>query len=481
MGGELWRRGASDLARAIRTKEASSREVVQAHLDRIAQVNRSVNAVTQILDKTALEAAGAADAALARGENVGPLHGVPFTVKVNVDVAGSATTAGMPVFADALPAADAPAVARLRAAGAIPLARTNMPDGGMRWHTASSLHGVTLNPWNPAITPGGSSGGEAAALATGMTPLGIGNDIGGSVRWPSQCCGTATLRPTLGRIAHHASTIDIELPVSYQMFLVQGPMARHARDLRLALSVMSGADARDPWSVPAMLEGSGISDRVGPLLDRVRRGPLRVAMTTDPGGLGVEPAIAEGVRKAARALADAGCVVEEIDPPAVAEAHDLWGALLGTESRAMVLPLLGQLLSGDPLAIFEYLVESFPALDLAGHVEGLARRNRVARDWALFLEKYDVILGPVSCATPFEAGADLASREGFANILLGMRLVTAVNLLGLPAAVVPVGIADGLPLAVQIVGARFREDLCLQAAEAIEDRLGVITPIDPRG
>ena len=480
MTDELWRSGAADLARLIRDKEASSREVVQAHLDRIAQVNPKVNAVTEVLERTALEAAAAADAALARSQDVGTLHGVPFTVKVNVDVAGSATTAGMPLFADARPAADAPVVARLRAAGAIPLARTNMPDGGMRWHTASSLHGVTLNPWNPALTPGGSSGGEGAALATGMTPLGIGNDIGGSVRWPSQCCGVTALRPTLGRVAHHSSTIDIELPISYQMFLVQGPMARQARDLRLALRAMNGSDARDPWTVPAPLEGSGLSDRIGPLHERDRRGPLRVAVTTDPGGLGVDPAIAGGVRNAARALADAGCVVEEIDPPAVAEAHDLWGALLGTESRAMVLPLLGQLLSGDALAIFEYLVESFPALDLAGYVEGLARRNRLARDWALFLGSHDVILGPASCAQPFEAGADLSSRDVFAKILLGMRLITAVNLLGLPAAVVPVGVADGLPLAVQIIGARFREDFCLQAAEAIEDRLGVITPIDPR-
>ena len=467
MANDLWRLGAADLARAVRTKQVSGREVVRAHLDRIAQVNPSVNAVTEVLDKSALEAADAADAAIARGDDLGPLHGVPFTVKVNVDVAGSATTAGMPVFADALPAGDAPLVARLRRAGAIPIARTNMPDGGMRWHTASSLHGVTKNPWNPALTPGGSSGGEAAALATGMTPLGIGNDIGGSVRWPSQCCGTAALRPTLGRVAHYSSTLDIELPISYQMFLVDGPMARHARDLRLALSVMSGSDVRDPWSVPAPLEGT-------------EKQPLRVALTVDPGGLGVDPAIAEGVRKAARTLADTGCVIEEAEPPAVAEAHDLWGGLLATESRAMVLPLLGQLLSGEASTIFNYLVESFPETDLAGYVEALARRNRVARDWALFLERYDVILGPVSCEQPFETGADLASKDAFAKILFGMRLVTAVNLLGLPAAVVPVGIAGGLPLAVQIIGARYREDLCLRAAEAIEDRLGVITPIDPR-
>jgi len=468
MGSELWRRGAADLAALIRGKEASSREVVQAHLDRIARVNPTLNAVTETLEKSALEAAAAADTVLARGEAVGPLHGVPFTVKVNVDVAGSATTAGIPLFADALPEVDAPVVARLRAAGAIPIARTNMPDGGMRWHTASSLHGVTLNPWNPSLTPGGSSGGEGAALATGMTPLGIGNDIGGSVRWPAQCCGVAALRPTLGRVPHHSSTIDVELPISYQMFLVQGPMARHARDLRLALSVMSGADARDPWSIPAPR-------------DREGREPLRVALAIDPGGLGVDPGVAAGLRDAARALGDAGCVVEEADPPAVGEAHALWGGLLAAESRAMVLPLLGQLLSEDASTIFQFLVDSFPARDLAGYVEGLARRNRLAREWALFLDRHDVILGPVSCEPPFAADADLASREAFARILLGMRLVTPVNLLGLPAAVVPVGVVDGLPRAAQIIGARYREDVCLRVAQAIEDGLGVITPIDPRG
>lgn len=467
MANELWRRGAADLAALIRGKEASSREVVQAHLDRIAHVNPTLNAMTETLEKSALEAAAAADAALARGEEAGPLHGVPFTVKVNVDVAGSATTAGVPIFADTLPAGDAPAVARLRGAGAIPIGRTNMPDGGMRWHTASSLHGVTLNPWNRSLTPGGSSGGEGAALATGMTPLGLGNDIGGSVRWPAQCCGIAALRPTLGRVPHHASTIEVELPIAYQMFLVQGPMARHARDLRLALSVMSGADARDPWSIPAPGEREG-------------REPLRVALAIDPGGLGVDPGIAAGLREAARALGDAGCVIEEIDPPALGEAHDLWGTLLAAESRALVLPGFGQILSEDALTIFQFLVDAFPPCDLAGYAEGLARRNGLAREWGLFLDRHDVILGPVSCEPPFATGADLASREAFARILLSMRLITAVNLLGLPAAVVPVGVADGLPRAAQIIGARYREEVCLRVAEILEDRLGVLTPIDLR-
>ena len=246
---ELWRLGAADLAAAIRTRQVTSREVLEAHLARVAAVNPQVNAITTVLETQARAAADAADAALQRGDAVGPLHGVPVTVKVNIDVAGSPTTDGMPAFAGAIPGRDAPLVARLRAAGAIPFARTNMPDLGLRWHTDSSLHGATRNPWDPAVTPGGSSGGEAVAVATGMSPLGIGNDVGGSVRWPSQCCGTAAIRPTLGRLPHHDSTLPMEVPIAFRMFMTDGPIARHVRDLRLALSVGGGASPYDPWSV----------------------------------------------------------------------------------------------------------------------------------------------------------------------------------------------------------------------------------------
>lgn len=465
MDASLWRRGAGALAAAIRTRETSSREVVLAHLDRVAAVNPLLNAITEVRAEEALAAADAADAALARGEAPGPLHGVPVTIKVNVDVASSATTAGMPVFAADRPADDAPLVARLRAAGAIPFARTNMPDLGLRWHTASALHGVTRNPWDPRRTPGGSSGGEAAAIASGMSPLGIGNDIGGSVRWPSQCCGTVALRPTQGRIPHYDSTVPLEVPIAFRLMLTDGPMAREVADVALAFGVLQGADPRDPWSTTSA-PGSPTS-------------PLRVAVTIDPGGLGCEAAIADGVRRAAALLADAGCRVEEVEPPAVVEAHELWGTLLGAETRTMVLPFARTLLAPDALTVIEHLIGGFPEVDLAGYMEALARRTRVARDWSLFLDRFDLVLGPVACAAPFAPDADLTA-DGMGAIMRSMRLVTTCNLLGLPAAVVPVGVAGGLPQAVQLIATRHRDEACLAAAAIVERGTPRLLPIDPR-
>lgn len=462
---ELWQRSARDLAEAIRSREVSCREVLDAHLARVEAVNPALQAITEVRVDEARAAAGAADAALARGATVGPLHGVPVTVKVNVDVGGSPTTAGMPAFAADRPAADAPVVERLRAAGAIPFARTNMPDLGLRWHTASSLHGVTRNPWDAGRTAGGSSGGEAAAIASGMSPLGIGNDIGGSVRWPSQCCGTVAIRPTHGLVPHYDSTVPLEVPLAFRLMLTDGPMAREVGDVALALGVMAGADPRDPWSLtPARVEPPSV---------------LRVAVAVDPGGLGCHPTIAAGVRRAADLLAAAGCRVETVDPPAVVEAHELWGTLLAAETRTMVLPFARTLLAPDALTVVEHLVGGFPEVDLAGYMEALARRTRVARDWARFLDRYDVVLGPVSCAPPFRPDEDL-TLAAMTAIMRSMRLVTTCNLLGLPAAVVPVGVADGLPQAVQVIATRFREDRCLAAAAILEQGTPRILPIDPR-
>jgi amidase len=193
---DLWRMSATDLAEAIRSKHISSAEVVEAHLRRIEAVNPSVNAVTVVLSEQASQAAKVADRAVASGGELPPLHGVPFTVKENIDLAGTPTSHGVKALAGAYPGLDAPNVERVRAAGAIPIGRTNCPDLGIRWHTNSELRGATVSPWDRSRTPGGSSGGEAAALATGMTPLGLGNDLGGSLRWPAQCCGISSLKPT---------------------------------------------------------------------------------------------------------------------------------------------------------------------------------------------------------------------------------------------------------------------------------------------
>ena len=470
MENELWKSSAADLAQAIRGRRVSAREVVQAHLDRIAAVNDAVNAITVVLADRALTEADEADAAVARGGDLGPLHGVPMTVKENLDLAGSATTQGVVAMKDAVPAIDAPHVAQLRRAGAIPIGRTNLPDFGLRWHTDNALRGATRNPWDPARTPGGSSGGDAVALATGMTPLGNGNDYGGSLRIPSQFCGTAAIRPTLGRVAQASALAPTEPAFTVQLFQVQGPMARHVGDLRLALAAMSGPDPRDPWWTPAPLESPAPSTALP-----------RVAVVADPAGFGVHEDVESGVRQAAEALADAGYSVDEVEPPVVREAAELWSALVFAEITTTMLPLMRPLLSEGAATFMDLSLPQLSEVDLAGFMSALAARQAIARQWSEFHTRYPLVLGPVSTQPAFPVGRDVESAETVANLAGSLALVTTVNLLGLPAVAVPVGVVDGLPQGVQIIGDRYREDLCLDAADAIETRLGVVTPIDPTG
>jgi amidase len=461
----LFRRSAADLAAAIRAREVSAEEVVRAHLDRIDAVNSALNALVVVLREDALVAARAADRALASGSPVGPLHGVPFTVKENLDLAGSATTQGLRALENARPPQDAPITAQLRRAGAIPIGRTNLPDLGMRWHTDNELRGATRNPWDAARTPGGSSGGDAAALATGMTPLALGNDYGGSLRWPSQCCGTTALKPTPGRLARFGVAPQ-EAAITLQLYAVDGPMARHVRDLRLAFASMSGPDARDPWWTPAPLEGDAR--------------PTRVAVVRDPDGLGVDRDVAAGVARAADALANAGWAVEEAAPPSCERGMRIWAETICPELRVDTAPVMKSLGGRDALRFFEDFLAVMPDAGLAGYVRALADRNGYAREWAQFQERYPVVLGPVRTAPPFAVGSDLGGPDAVQAILHSMRLVVSVNLLGLPAVALPTGVERGLPQGVQVIAPRFREDLCLTAAQAIEQRLGVQTPIDPR-
>jgi amidase len=251
---EIWHLSATELAQRIARRQLSSAEVVNAHLARIDAVNPALNAVVRVLGDQAREAADLADRRLAVGETVGPLHGVPFTVKENIDMAGLPTTWGVPILAEAVVPMDAPVVERMRAAGAIPIGRTNLPDMALRIHTASSLHGLTRNPWHPDRTAGGSSGGEAAALASGISPIGLGNDIGGSLRNPANACGIASIRPSFGRVPDADCGQPGQL-LAVQLMNVQGPMARRVAEVRLGLRVLIGAHARDPYSIDAPFEG----------------------------------------------------------------------------------------------------------------------------------------------------------------------------------------------------------------------------------
>jgi amidase len=422
-----------------------------------------------VLADEARDAAVAADRKLAAGESIGPLHGVPFTVKENIDMAGLPTTWGVPALAQAVAPVDAPVVERMRAAGAIPIARTNLPDMALRAHTTSSLHGLTRNPWHPERTAGGSSGGEAAALASGMSPIGLGNDIGGSLRNPATACGIASIRPSAGRVPD-AGYIPVEDHLlAVQLLNVQGPMARRVADVRLGLRVLMGAHPRDPWSIDAPFDG--------PSLGR----PIRVAVVAEPPGGSTHPQVAATVRRAAQALAEAGYAVEEVCPPRYEDAISCWARLIMGDFNS-VLEQLQPMMGADAVAFLNTANQGVPPLaNAAAWSHLMVERDGVARAWSTFMADRPLLLSPTWTQLPFTHGFDSATPEGTAATMELMRPVVPANVLGLPSACVPAGRdeATGLPIGVLVTGRRFREDLCLEAAEAIEARLGLTTPIDP--
>src|SRR5271166_4264719 len=363
---ELWRRSAGALAAGIARKDFSCAEVVEAHLRRIDAVNPAVNAVVKTFAEEARRDAAEADRKLAAGEALGPLHGVPFTIKDNIDLAGCPTTWGIPAFAGVVAPSDAPIVERMRRAGAIAIGRTNLPDMGLRMHTESSLYGLTRNPWNPGRTTSGSSGGEAVALATGMSALGLGNDIGGSLRNPANACGIASIRPSQGRVPHAGFIPREDSLLAVQLMNTEGPMARRVGDVRVALSVLAGAHPRDPWSIDAPL-------------DRPRDAvTMRVAIVAEPPGGPTDPTVAKVVREAGAALRDGGYEVVEIAPPRYEEIAACFGQFLIGDFRS-VLDQLEPIMGKDGAFVLSVASARLPPLDAAAMSRVFAERYGLAR------------------------------------------------------------------------------------------------------
>ncbi|MFF4456524.1 amidase [Streptomyces goshikiensis] len=470
MQDDLWRMPATAQAEAVREGDVSAVELIDSHLERIAEVNPRINAVTQLMADSARGAAALTDRRRAAGHALGPLAGVPFTVKESTAVEGVATTFGTERFRDLVAPADAPPVARLRAAGAVPIGHSNIPTlilAGM--HTRSELFGDTVNPWDPARTPGGSSGGDGAAVATGMAALGLGNDSGGSVRIPAQFCGVAGLKPTSGRFPADHRVLGPDDPGPASQFLVtDGPLARTVADLRLAYEVLAGTDPRDPRAVPVPAYGEPLP------------GPVKVAVVADPGGHGVHPAIRAAVEAAAEALRDAGYDVREVpDVPRLDEALEAYGRITVTEF-APTWPVVRGLLGEGGDRYIAMAMERTPPASADALVKLMGTWLNIRRSWAEFLDAYPLLLGPVFTEPPVEPGLESRDRAGRDRVASAMRLCTVTSFVGVPSVAVPTGVAGGLPSGVQIVGRAFREDLCLAAARAVEDRLGVLTPIDPR-
>ena len=354
MSRPFWQQSACTLAADIGQGICTAEEVITSVLSRVDARNPEINAIVSRCDREALTAARAADKQIKRGEPVGPLHGVPITIKINVDVRGQATTNGMAVFRELYAPDHSPVVKHLLDAGAILIGRTNAPELSMRATTDNPLYGRTLNPWHTDASPGGSSGGGGAAAASGFGPIHHGNDIGGSLRFPSFACGVSTVKPTLGRVPAYNPSMGGERGLLSQLMSVQGVMCREVRDVRLGLEVISGEDPRDPWWVPVPF--------VGPELPK----PVKVALTREAHGYPMHPGISDGLDRAAGYLEDAGYAVEEVAVPPIDRPALFWFEVLFHEIETTLGPLAREHGSETIKLLFDWMLAMGEPVDAEG-------------------------------------------------------------------------------------------------------------------
>ena len=444
--------GAGELAGAILAKRISAVEALEAHLAQIERHNAALNAVVIRDDTAARQRARAADAALARGEVWGPLHGVPHTLKDAFATAGLRTTVGFPPLAQFVPGEDASVVARLKQAGAVLIGKSNVATMLGDFQTSNPLFGRTNNPWNHALTPGGSSGGAAAALASGMTPFELGTDLAGSIRWPAHCCGVFGLKPTEHRVSLDGVVPDPRgTPRSVRIMSCVGPLARSVDDLALVYSLIAGPDRRDTDVPPVPL---------GLDIEPLSLAGLRVACVPDFPGLPIAAGMRAAVVDLARELERAGAIVDEARWPA----FDLGEALADT--GALIGMVLGAFESGgDP-----------PGPSLADYFSALQRRDAVTATWERFFDDCDVLLCPVAMTNAFahcEPGSPLLVDGKPVDYHLVSAHTCLFNYSGHPALAMPYRLDDQqLPIGVQLVGPRWGEARLLAVAAAISQHIG---------
>ncbi len=449
---------ALEMQAALRTRTISARELLDLHLDRIAARNPALNAIVSLDEDRARQAAADADAALAVGEPVGPLHGLPFAFKDTHEVAGWRTTYGSPLYADHVPQRDELIVERIRGAGVVTLGRTNVPEFAAGSHTFNTLFGTTLNPHDPSRSAGGSSGGAAAALSAGMVPLAEGSDMGGSLRNPASFCGVVGLRPSLGRVPQWP------MPNQWETTGVAGPMARTVADLALLLSVIAGPDARAPLAL------ADPGETFAPPLSGSLAG-LRVALSVDLGGLlEVDHEVA--------ALTEAGAAVFTAAGARVAAAYPRLGLAEDTFRTLRAWHFqeqLGPLLARHPEAFKASLADNIRAgesLTGADVARAYAQRTRLGETMRRFFEDHDLLVLPVSQVPPFPADQEFPTSingRPMESYLDWMRSAYVITVTGCPAMSVPFGTtADGLPVGLQLVAAHGADRRLLEVAAAFE-------------
>ncbi|UWQ77741.1 amidase family protein [Leisingera sp. S132] len=461
---DLWRLSATELTTLTRGGDVSAEGAIQASINRMNAVNPALNAVVEDLSSEALERAQRLDKARAQGQEPGPLHGVPVTIKINIDQKGHATSNGVAALKDLIAPADAPVVENLQRAGAVVIGRTNTPEFSFRADTDNPLHGRTHNPWGRHISPGGSSGGAGAAVMAGIGALAHGNDIGGSLRFPAAANGAVTVKPGLGRVPAWNPSQTAERGLLAQLMSVQGLITRSAEDLHLSMPSLIAPDPRDPFHVPMPWRGAA------------PEGPIRVAFTKNTHGYDLHPEVEAALDFARDALRDAGYQVEAIEPPNVFDAGRTgYRALMG-EIYALMKHDVDAAGSQTVRDIFSVYFQEFPPFADDELLQMMAKRTHYARQWSLFMEDYPLVLSPFLPQPFFKPDRDTEGAAGVHEVLGCAVYSYAMNFLGLPAASVPARLAElpkgPQPVNVQIAARRWREDLAVDACAAIEARAG---------
>ena len=461
MAEEIHYKPAHELAELIRTRALSPVEVVQAHLNRIEEVNPRLNAIVIFPQEDPLALAREAEAAVMRGDELGPLHGVPFTLKDCIETAGLRITLGSRVMEDSVSEQDALVYTRLKQAGGILLGKTNMPEFALWWETGNLVFGLTRNPWNLEHTAGGSSGGEASAVASGMSPLGLGTDLGGSIREPSSFCGLVGLKPTIGRVPY----TGIQPQVIFRAIHV-GPMTRTVRDAALAMSVLAGPDGVDPYAIDAPVQDYMALD--GPVSG------MRIGYSPTA-GIAVEPEVQAAINSAAEALAGLGAQVEAVEIPGLREKDS--GVISAVMYNAEAGFYAGPTIAGKENLLTEVFRQRFveaPARPLDEYLDAMTQWEMLKKEVREYFSQYDLFLAPTTPMPSFPHGQTEFNIEGQAlNGRHALRGTVPWDLTGSPAISVPFGFTgDGLPLAVQLIGRHFDEATLLRAAHALEGCAG---------
>ena len=455
----LWQLSAIEQAEGIANRRFTSAEVMKSIFERIEDADKEINAVVEINKDAALDCAAQADEDVVRGDNLGPLHGVPVTIKVNVDVSGLSNNNGVPAFRDMVSSENSPVVQNLLNAGALILGRTNTPEFSMRGTTDNPLYGLTRNPWNLAMSPGGSSGGAGAAAANGYGAIHHGNDIGGSLRFPATANGVTTVKPGQGRIAAYNPSAPAERGLLAQLMSVQGAICREVRDVKLATQVMMQHDPRDPWQVPMPFNGPDI-------------GQPAIGYCRNPHGYPIHPDIIRNLDRTATILQAAGYRVDEIETPSIKEPAQAWFSFAMLEIQSTLDPLVRKHGSETIQNVFDYFYKMSNMVDPTGYMVGIADRTRLLREWNVLLANYPLLLTPFLMRPAYPTNYD-ETFEGCKDLMDAAIYSFGVNYLGLPAGNIPIDLVENMPSGVQIIGQKWREDLIIEAMQVIENANGV--------